>query len=69
MTAGGPAVLCYVAHCVTSSRKVEHNEGLTRKQFVDIQGDLAGKLLEALAHAEISNALHMAVKASLNSHL
>ena len=45
------------------------DEGLTGKHFVDIHGDLASKLLEALAHAEISNALHMAAEALSESYL
>ena len=46
-----------------------HDKGLTSKHFMHIQGDLAGKLLEALAHAEVSNALHIAMEALSESYI
>ena len=49
-------------HVPKSSKNVGHDEGLTSKHVMHIQGDLAGKHLKALAHAEVSNALHIAVE-------
>ena len=46
-----------------------HDKALTSKHCMHIQGDLAGKLLKALAHAEVSNALHIAVATSSGSDI